>query len=370
MENEDSATEFQDWEVLHEYDHTFPQLCSSNFPDSNSRFFQEIEGDSGSGSTIWLDYFSLRNHEPSAKTKTALKPTESNGCLVESENLSSIDSASENRNCRSELGFELGDDPLEEYELNQSHANGLPDITKSITGFEEISTDAENLDEQEADDGKLKGSLLVARDESLSGKDMYNPTESEESSEEIESQDEILDDSYSNWSGNESVATKSGDDGKGSDAGSDRVDGVNDILNDNLGGGNGDLSEKIDVAMAIEEVKVEAKSGELEAQRRRVVWWKVPFQVLRYCFLRASPAWSISVAAAFMGMVILGRRLYKMKRKAKSLHLKIAVVDKVAQFADQAARLNEAFSMVRRVPVVRASLTGAGGNSWPAMSTR
>lgn len=370
MENGDSGNEFQDWEVLHEYDQTFPQSYSSNFPDSNSRFFQEIEGDSASGSTIWSDYFSLRNHEPTAKT--ALKSTVSNQCLVESGNLNSVDSESENRNsCKnmSELGSELGDDLLDEYELNQSHANGLPDITKSVTGFEEISTDAENLDRRENADGKLKGSPLVARDESFSRKEMYNPTQSKESGEESESQDEVLNDSHSNSSGNESFAMKSGEDGKESD----HIDSVNDISSNDLGGGDGDSSEKIDVGvgMAIEEVKVEAKSSELEAQRRRVVWWKVPFQVLRYCFLRASPAWSFSVAAALMGMLILGRRLYKMKKKAKSLHLKIAVVDKrVSQFADQAARLNEVFSMVRRVPVVRASLTGAGANSWPAMSMR
>ncbi|KAA0037045.1 hypothetical protein IC582_004288 [Cucumis melo] len=360
--------EFQDWELLHEYDRTFPQPYSSNLPDSNSRFFQEIEGDSGSESTICLDYFSLRKHEPSSKTP--LKSTVTDECLVEPENLSSVDSGSENRSCRkntSEIGSDLGNDLLGECELNQSHANGLLDITKSVAGFEEISTDAENLNRREADDGELKGSPLVARDEPLRGKDTYNPTESEESSEESESQDEILDDTCSNWSGNMSFAMKAGDDGKENDAGNDHIESVNDISNN----GDGDSSEKIDVAMAVEEVKVEAKSGELEAQRRKAVWWKVPFQVLRYCFLRASPAWSFSVAAAFMGVMILGRRLYKMKRKAKSLHLKIAVNDKnVSQFADRAARLNEAFSVVRRVPVVRAPLTGGGANSWPALSMR
>ncbi|CAN1132464.1 hypothetical protein LINPERHAP2_LOCUS7038 [Linum perenne] len=54
-----------------------------------------------------------------------------------------------------------------------------------------------------------------------------------------------------------------------------------------------------------------------------------------------------------MGFVILGRRLYNMKRKAKSLHLKVIVDDKVSQFMSRAARLNEAFSVARRVPIVR-----------------
>lgn len=326
--DEDSGSEFQDWELLHEDDDTFPQVYS-NFPDSSSRFFQVIEGDSGSGSTIWLDYFSLRNHEPNAKT--AQDSTVSKVCLIESENPHSNDTNARNRNCRkstSQLGSESGDGLLDDYELNQSHANGLADITKSLTGFEEIATDVENLERRESDDGKLSGSAFVARDEPLSAKDMYIPMESEESGEESESQDEVLDDSYSNSIGNESVAMKSGDDGKESDTGSNHIGSVNDISNKDLGGEDGDSSEKIDVA--IEEVKVEAKSGEVEAQRRRVVWWKIPFQLLRYCLLRANPAWSFSVAVAFMGMVILGRRLYKMKRKSKSLQLKIAVDDKVS----------------------------------------
>ncbi|XP_022152549.1 uncharacterized protein LOC111020247 isoform X2 [Momordica charantia] len=339
---EGSATEFQDWEVLHEDDDTLPQVYSSNFPDSSSRFLQVIEGDSGSASTIWLDYFSLRDHETSANT--ALESSTSKECLNDTD--------LENRNCRentSELGSELGDGLLSEDELNQPHANVLADIMKSVTGFEEITADAENLERRESDDAKLSGSAFVAKDEPVSAKDMYSSMESEDSGEDSEIQDEVLDDSYSNSSGNESVAMKSGD-----------GDSVEDISKEDLGG---EWNEKIDAA---KEVKVEAA----DAQRRRVVWWKVPFQVLRYCFLRASPAWSFSVAAAFMGIVFLGRRFYIMKRKTKSLQLKIAVDDKVSQFVDRAARLNEAFSVVRRVPVVRASLTGAGANSWPAMSMR
>ncbi|CAN1159821.1 hypothetical protein LINPERPRIM_LOCUS22060 [Linum perenne] len=54
-----------------------------------------------------------------------------------------------------------------------------------------------------------------------------------------------------------------------------------------------------------------------------------------------------------MGFVILGRRLYNMKRKAKSQQLKVIVDDKVSQFMSRAARLNEAFSVARRVPIVR-----------------
>jgi len=40
--------------------------------------------------------------------------------------------------------------------------------------------------------------------------------------------------------------------------------------------------------------------------------------------------WSFSIAAALLGLVVLGRRMYKMKRKAKGLpQIKIAFDDKV-----------------------------------------
>ena len=36
----------------------------------------------------------------------------------------------------------------------------------------------------------------------------------------------------------------------------------------------------------------------------------------------------------------------------------------------RAARLNEAFSVVRRVPIIRPALPAAGVNPWPVMSLR
>lgn len=72
-----------------------------------------------------------------------------------------------------------------------------------------------------------------------------------------------------------------------------------------------------------------------------------------------------------MGFVILGRRLYKMKRKSSNLQLKVTMDDKkVSQFMTRAARLNEAFSVVRRVPIIRPSLPTAGVNTWSVMSMR
>uniref|UniRef100_A0A803N0Q1 DUF6821 domain-containing protein n=1 Tax=Chenopodium quinoa TaxID=63459 RepID=A0A803N0Q1_CHEQI len=108
-------------------------------------------------------------------------------------------------------------------------------------------------------------------------------------------------------------------------------------------------------------------------EEKKVVWWKVPLEVLRYCVLRVSPVWSLSMAAAaIMGFVILRRRyLYKMKRKTQGLQLKVIVDDKkVSQFMSRAARLNEAFSVVKRVPIIRPSLPAPGLAPWPVVSMR
>lgn len=70
------------------------------------------------------------------------------------------------------------------------------------------------------------------------------------------------------------------------------------------------------------------KGGELE--KRSVVWWKMPMEFLKYCVFRMGPVWTVSVAAAVMGFVILGRRLYKMKKKTRGLEIKVTVDDKVS----------------------------------------
>ncbi|XP_074272640.1 uncharacterized protein LOC141596398 isoform X2 [Silene latifolia] len=117
-----------------------------------------------------------------------------------------------------------------------------------------------------------------------------------------------------------------------------------------------------------EERKMEGNENENENEKR-VVWWKVPLEVLKYCALRVSPVWSVSMAAAaLMGFVLLRRRyLYKMKRKSMSVQVNVTVHDKLTS---QAARLNEAFSVVKRIPIIRPALPAPGMASWPVMSLR
>uniref|UniRef100_A0A0D9VH55 Uncharacterized protein n=1 Tax=Leersia perrieri TaxID=77586 RepID=A0A0D9VH55_9ORYZ len=121
-----------------------------------------------------------------------------------------------------------------------------------------------------------------------------------------------------------------------------------------------------DTASGAGEQGVEAKDGSLplaqapstgEGEKQVVVWWRLPFRLLQCCAWKVKPIWSFSIAAALLGLIVLGRRMYRMRRKARGLpQIKIAFDDKKSsQFADRTARLNEAFFMARRVPMLRTS---------------
>ncbi|CAM0945642.1 unnamed protein product [Alopecurus aequalis] len=105
-------------------------------------------------------------------------------------------------------------------------------------------------------------------------------------------------------------------------------------------------------------------------ERQLVVWWRLPFRLIHYCAWKVKPVWSISIAAAFLGIVVLGRRMYRMRRKTPGLpQIKIAFDDKRAsQFAERAARLNEAFLIAKRVPALRTSSVAA--LPWSMMQER
>ncbi|KAK6785451.1 hypothetical protein RDI58_018906 [Solanum bulbocastanum] len=91
----------------------------------------------------------------------------------------------------------------------------------------------------------------------------------------------------------------------------------------------------------------EKENGNVEGEQRRdagdqkkslVWWWKVPMHLVK---------------------------LSKMKKKTKALKLKLTVDDKnVSQFTNRAARLNEAFSIVKRVPLIRPQLPAAGDTTY------
>lgn len=140
---------------------------------------------------------------------------------------------------------------------------------------------------------------------------------------------------------------------------------------------NGDLkvSDNVDVepyttlGVVSEVGSGKAKEGD---KKNNIVWWKVPMEFFKLRVFRVNPVWILSAAAAaLMGFVFLGRRLNKVKKKARALDLKVTVDDKrVAQFMSRAARLNEAISIVKRVPVIRPALPAVGITQWPATSMR
>nr|KAJ0184962.1 hypothetical protein LSAT_V11C900487390 [Lactuca sativa] len=122
---------------------------------------------------------------------------------------------------------------------------------------------------------------------------------------------------------------------------------------------------------ANEDVSSESRKVYGEERNRVAVLWKLPLDLLKYCLFKASPVWTLSMAAAMMGAVLLGRRLYKMKQKSRTLQLKVTMDDKkVSQFMSRAARLNEAFSVVKRAPLIRPALPGAGIAPWPMVALR
>ncbi|CAM8995875.1 unnamed protein product [Rhodiola kirilowii] len=143
---------------------------------------------------------------------------------------------------------------------------------------------------------------------------------------------------------------------------------------------NEEVSNETELGVQGEESCVEAaKDGKIEeevdlpieVEKKALIWWKLPMELVKFCVFRVNPLWSISVAAAMVGVFIMRRRLHMMNRKTKSLQMKVTVDHKkVDQFLSRAARLNEAFSVVKRVPIIRPSLPAPGVTPWPVITMR
>ncbi|KAA0039293.1 uncharacterized protein E5676_scaffold169G00850 [Cucumis melo var. makuwa] len=329
------GAEFQDWEVLLHDLNLETALTAAEFSGEKSTHFGGIEGESDSDSIIKSDYFSLDNQGRRGRTVPERDLNEEEGS-VESDNPSWIDPSSENRYGRvnsSELWSDSGSDRSDERKFNELDSKTESGIAGFFQGDEELSGRILKLESLKSHENKITGSdpnIEVALEEF----------------DEVQSQSKDLN---SFWS----------------ESGEDIVQNGSKVVK--LEEGKEHLDENKN--LQIEETKINAESGSEVGDKRKVVWWKVPFEVLKYCLFKASPVWSFSVAAALMGFIILGRKLYKIKRKSQSLHLKVILDEKKgSQFLSRAARLNEAFSVVRRVPIVRPALPAAGINPWPAMS--
>ncbi|XP_038893213.1 uncharacterized protein LOC120082064 [Benincasa hispida] len=324
------GAEFQDWEVL---------LHDSN-PETSPTpaeftHFGGFEGQSDSNSLIKSDYFSLDNQGRRGKTVPECDLIEEEGS-VESDNPSWIDPSSENRYDRVNSGkiwSDSGSDKSDEHKFNEPNSKTESRIAEFLQGDDELSGRIQKLESLESHESKINGSdpnIELAFEEI----------------DEIQSQSK---DGSNLWSESSGDIDQSG------------------LKVVKLEKRKEQLEE--DKNLQVEETKVNAESGSKVGDKRKVIWWKVPFEVLKYCLFKASPVWSYSVVAALMGFIILGRKLYKLKRKSQSLHLKVILDEKKGSpLMSQAARLNEAFSVVKRVPIVRPALPAAGINPWPAMS--
>ncbi|KAF3440394.1 hypothetical protein FNV43_RR18678 [Rhamnella rubrinervis] len=315
---EGQAGELQDWEVLNSSE---TGLVNSSNSAENPRKLEGVEDDTEG--MIRDDYFSLDNQGRYAKEGDL-----SEEGSIESDNPSWIDPGSETRYPRKNSGefwSDSGSDRSDDRKISDFAAKtelDFADNVKSQVGFDGIG--------------------------------------------EIHTTDKDSSNFWSDSGGDGLVSKEIEGVGKGDGMDFTELDSVNNSIMELEGDGNSAESERV----ATEEVKSNEKSDGV-GEKRMVVWWKVPFELLKYCVFRVSPVWTFSVAAAVMGFVILGRRLYKMKRKSQSLQLKVTMDDKkVSQFMSRAARLNEAFSVVRRVPIVRPALPAAGLTPWPVMSLR
>lgn len=269
---EGEVGEFNDWEVLNNSD-TGLVNSSENLP----RNLEGIEADSEG--MIRSDYFSLDNQGRFADAVAAGADVSEEGS-VESDNPSWIDPAPEARYGRmnpGEFWSDSGSDRSDDRKFTDFDANkelGFLANAKSQVGFEGI--------------GEIQ-------------------TLSKDSRE-----------FWSDTGGDGLVSREIGEFGKGTELG------LNDSATELEKGAAANESG------AIEEVKSEEKSNGGEVEKRKVVWWRVPLEVLKYCAFRVSPVWTFSVAAAVLGIVMLGRRLYKMKRKSQSVRLKVTMDDKVS----------------------------------------
>uniref|UniRef100_A0A1J3G0D0 DUF6821 domain-containing protein n=1 Tax=Noccaea caerulescens TaxID=107243 RepID=A0A1J3G0D0_NOCCA len=208
-------------------------------------------------------------------------------------------------------------------------------------------------------DGEVKLSDFDEKhdEESEAVTELTDATKCFSESNDLEVESQSVEDSSKSWSDSGGNELASGD--------SMAVNGEEEIVSD-----NGVVSTEAVEESGVETVEaVAVNSGDENKSRGETVWWKMPFVLVKYCALRIGPVWSVSMAAALMGFVLLGRRLYNMKKKAQRFQLKVTIDDKkVSRVMSQAARLNEVFTEVRRVPVIRPALPSPG--AWPVLSLR
>ena len=95
-----------------------------------------------------------------------------------------------------------------------------------------------------------------------------------------------------------------------------------------------DLSEESGDLSSITEERSDSlqkanPGGSNLGENGRARWWKGPVEILKFLVFGIKPIWSISFAAALLGLVIWKRTLSKKKMKIKRVPLNLSLEDKV-----------------------------------------
>ncbi|KAL1820559.1 hypothetical protein ACET3Z_015428 [Daucus carota] len=351
----------EDWELL---------PSSDSNPVEDIKGFQVIDNDSGV--LIRPDYFDSRseylksNQESSGAQSLKRVGDEESGIGVGFDGVEEIDlGGAENE--RIEVGF------VEKSELEVGFDWVGETVSRDLGGVESEKYDLGLMKKSELEVG-FDGVGETAVRELGFAENEKNELQQGEMGEEVVGRDLGVDESEKTevgLVGGVDESENSGillSDSIGVEGNSEMSDRADSNFRDELvlgGGGEGDKHcDDVDI------VRGERESGG-EVEKRYMVWWKLPFEFLKYFVLRTSPVWTVSMAAAVIGFVILGRRYYSMKRKSRSVQVKVTMDDKkISQFKSRVVRLNEAFSVVKHVPIIRHSLPAAGVTPWPAMTLR
>lgn len=328
--------EFQDWELLHSSSASSSDDTDSVVHEDNPRSLDDIEAESGG--MIRPDYFSIDGSGPypgSAAAAAAAAAASEEGDSVHSDNPSWIDPAGpEARYTRKDAGefwSDSGSDLSDERKLVDLDPKvGELVAAAALAGGAKVAAEAAGgLVGKSEKSGFGLGEFDLG-DLGVEGE--YGFSGSGKKEVDVGEIQGLGEDSPKFWSasgGERLGAMKLGEDMSG-----EEVLGVRNDQAAEAEGGDGAVED--------ESLAIKAAKPEGDEEKRGTVWWKVPFELLRYCVFRVSPFWSLSVAAAFLGFVVLGRRLYKTKQKTRTLQLKITVDDKVNLLFFSLSRLNSA----------------------------
>ncbi|KAJ1685958.1 hypothetical protein LUZ63_017348 [Rhynchospora breviuscula] len=112
--------------------------------------------------------------------------------------------------------------------------------------------------------------------------------------------------------------------------------------------GSGEVEKRGEV---MEEKGTEEENSSLGKKRGSL--WEMPWEIVKFCLTKVKPAWYIPLAGAILGLVLIGRRMYRIREQKRSASVRASMDGKrVTKFAVRAMPVNEALNPV---PILRTS---------------